>query len=109
MPRVRGPAIDLAIGFLIPYAALAVFLVLFQSNFEIGQIAFSFVLPILLLIFPFASLPYNPAGVGVLLLIAGAFYAIFRWVPPTYRRYAAALVFAAWGFYGFYCARWVAV
>ncbi len=108
MQRSQQLAIDLAIGALIPYTALACFLAVFKSGFEPAQIAFSFILPILLLFFPFATLPYNPLGAVVLLAIAGAFYAVFRYVRPAFRRYVLAAIFVGWGFYGFYCAHWIA-
>lgn len=108
MQRSHHLAIDLAIGALIPYAALAGFLAVFKSGFEPGQIAFSFILPIFLLLFPFATLAYNPIGVVVLLAIAGAFFAVFRYVRPPFRRYVLAVIFAGWGFYGLYCTQWIA-
>ena len=101
--------IDTAIGFLVPYLVASGLMVIFKGSFDIGQIFFFFILPILFLIFPFATLSYNPLGVAVILAIAGAFYVAHRYVPEAYRRYAIGLIFVGWGVYGIYCGQWIVV
>lgn len=107
-PVTRGQSLDVLIGFLVPYIAAGGTLVLTMDEFEISQAIWAFVLPVLLLFFPLFAIPYNPVGIAVIAMIAGAFYVIPRLLSPGYSRYAFALLFVAWGVYGIRCTEWIA-
>ena len=103
----RGHSIEVVIGFLAPYLLASLSLMINSDDLDLGQVVWSFFLPILLMFFPLITIPYNLPGLAVVMLIAAAFYVIPRLLPPGYSRYAYGLVFLAWGFYGVRCVEWI--
>ena len=103
----RGQSIEVVIGFLAPYLLASLALVVTADDLDLGQVVWSFVLPILLMFFPLFTIPHNPPGLAVVLLIAGAFYVIPQLLSPGYSRYAFGLVFLTWGVYGMRCVEWI--
>ena len=108
-PDIRGQLTDAVIGFLTPYFASGIAIAVTMDEITLSQTVWAFVLPILLLLFPLSTIPYNPPGIAVVILIAGAFYAIPSLLPAGYSRYAFGFVFATWGIYGLYCTQWIAM
>ena len=107
-PDVRSQLTDAVIGFLTPYFASGIAIAVTMNEITLSQTAWAFALPIVLMLFPLFTIPHNPAGMAVVILIAGAFYAIPRLLPAGYSRYAFGFVFATWGIYGMYCSQWIA-
>lgn len=103
----RGHSIEVVIGFLTPYLLASLALVVNSHELDLGQLVWSFLLPILLMVFPLITIPYNLPGLAVVMLIAAAFYVIPRLLPAGYSRYAYGLVFLAWGVYGVRCVEWI--
>lgn len=106
-PAARGQSLEVVIGFLVPYIAAAGAMLLAMDEFDITQVVWAFILPILLMFFPVFTIPYNPIGIVVIAMIAGSFYVIPRLLQPGHSRFAFGLVFVAWGAYGIRCGEWI--